>query len=272
MNLNTITNFKVTELNANTLKAQKITLIKSDGAEINIDYIISTRSCKELTDIDEKKREEVLKLINLIYKDNNKLKILGLGYPIFQVGTTLSKELACTLIGFKPSTNKDSYTCPSYVTHIGIDDNKYLEIYELEFINKIKVISFGSTYKLKIKGIENISELNDKNIRLIDKVVREQYNGELKLKYLDSINMFNTTGFVGIDKIILENTCKIGDIPGSLLDKFVGLEEITLCDSVKTICGYDLKRFVFKDAEGWYINYFRNNGLQKIRVIHKPFM
>lgn len=267
-----IKHFELLDSRENPYKLQQTLLTKEDNTIIKSDYILSTKACLTKSEKDLVLKEEMLDLVNSIYKDNNKLKVLGLGYPVLIIGTTHNNKLTCTLYDFKSSTGKDNFTCPNYITNVSIADDKIIELNEIEFKHKILVTTFSDTINLKIKGIENISELNDRNITLIDRVVRNHYNGELRLKYLDNINFMKTTGYAGIKKLKLENTCTISNIPEQLLDKFLGLEEIVLSDSVQTICGSALKRFVLKQNNDWVINMFRANGAQRIKINHKEFM
>ena len=58
----------------------------------------------------------------------------------------------------------------------------------------------------------------------------------------------------GIERIILEDTCKIKDIPYDIFIRIESLKEIQLSKSVKQIQGVDIKNCLRKDKEGYFID------------------
>ena len=225
----------------------EITLIKSDKTEVLADYILVSASC--LYNINKYNlKDELLSVINKIYKEHIKLKLLNLSTPIFSIESTSIHNINISLAGFNVISKHEKYIVPNYITSIHLRaDIDTVDI--LEIRHKMNVIVLGQYSKVKqLIGIENISSIIDEDMYLVDRTANIQ-NGLLELKCLDMIHLSEPFRLNGIKKIIFKDTCTINNIPSSLLERLWGLNEITLCKSIGTIENRTLEEYLHKDAE-----------------------
>ena len=207
-----------------------ITLILSDNKETKIDYILTTYDTLE--NLKECYREELITLLNKIYTEHNKLLMLGLNYPKYEILKHRQRGLTCALIGFgDPYRIIKSYKLTNYTNEVYLD---------IDSCNVDEIILAKPTYlnmisgNLKITGIEYVKKLTDTNIGAINSNVQKWENKTLILKHLEYVDMLYKK-VSGIERIVLEDTCTLKDIPIWLFINIDTLKEIKVCKNLETI-------------------------------------
>lgn len=247
-------------------KTFKLILITSDNSEIVTDYIEISKVSYNA--IKSNNNNKMLELLNSIYTENIKLKILGSGYPIYKILYMLDASIDCVLVNFITQTKESKYTVKKFVTDIRLDKECELKIDNLELKHPIPLTSLGNTQKIHIQGIENITSLTESNINIISYTVKHDYNGILRLKYLDIFIFHGISKVYDIKEIILEDTCIVSNIPYETYDRLENLKEIVICKSVKKLGGKPMKDVLKHDENGYYIEVYKSmlNRLIRIKV------
>mgnify|MGYP003290671899 CR=1 FL=1 len=236
-------------------KRFNLILIKQDNIEVETNYIEMT-----IVTYNETKNnhyEETLHILNSIYKEVSKLKILGLGYPTYKLRIDGYNKIECVLVNFDTSSKESLYTVKKFVTTIDLDKNKCINVDKLELKHPITIVNLGKTERLHIIGIDNIKELNESTLGIISYTVAHHYNGELRLKHLESIVLFKITKVYDITKITFEDTCTITNIPSEIINRFYNLKELNLCKSIKTFKNEPIKEILKQDDKGYYTEVYR---------------
>lgn len=212
-----------------------VTLILSNNTRQKIDYIMSTYDTLET--IKETYKDELITILNKIYTEHNKLIILGLNYPKYELLKHRKRGLICALIGFgDPYRIIKSYRITNFTEEVYLDlDSCNIDEIILTKPTHLNMISGN----VKITGIEYTKKITDTNIAAISHNIEKRADKTLILKHVEWIDI-NYKKVDGIEKITFENTCTIKDIPKCIFKHIQTLKEVRLCKSIETIDGQPL--------------------------------
>ena len=256
-----VVSFKLPDKTNYTIRYQytplEITLILEDNTELSTDYIkISPHSYTTLKHI---QLDETLELIEKIRTEHNKLVILGLGYPIYSISFLNpvikgKNNVVCTLVDFNTTSGElNTYTLKRFVHDIELGYLKNIDVKELILTYPIDAYNFGSMKNTRVIGLEYIKNINDDNLCLINYNVLKSKDKTLILDHIESVTLISNK-VTGIERIILNNTCSIIDIPLRLFKNIKTLKEIVICDSVETIHSSSFIECIRRDKDGLYFN------------------
>ena len=248
-----------------------IRIITKDNKELsNIDFIKINQALaiwilKAESDKTGYIREEILKIISVIYFDHLKYKLTNTSYPLYKIDY-MEDNIIVELIGFKQSDNTlTEFITPDYVDSINIQDNafaeddtnavmKQLESFKLN--NGVRLVSCLNSDNYQLLNIENISELK---ACAVIKVVRQasKYNeGKLEFNQIKHIDNEGIYDFTSIFKIVFNDGCELGNIGDRWIQSFRNLQEIKLCDSIKYIGNLNIEGFITHQNGENYLNIY----------------
>ena len=243
-----------------------LTLIFNTGESTTVTYARVSR-----VNIDNIKNvkssfEAVLDILNKIYIEHIKLEMLGSEYPIY---TIYNISADCSLNGFSGNgTYIKTYSVKDFVKELRINKEFNFKVKELIVNHKLEIMSLGDDKNIYIRGLENIVFLSNGSVSCIDYTLLKDESKVLRFKYLDG-NLPRNKKIRYAEEVILDNTCKIEDIDTRTLRNIINLNKLTLCRSVKTIGGIDLKDCIRKrDDNSYYINLDNLDGRMSLAYIY----
>lgn len=184
---------------------------------------------------DETLKQQALDTLNQIYVEHIKLKLAGTGFPVYEIIFDPDKENKLFyIIKFDCKESKlKTYIVKKFVNQIILDDN---QVKELVLTAPVRLYNMGRQDNTVIRGLEYLEILYEKNLPLIDFTLRHtDGNKTLTLKHLKEIKLGDRFYSNEIEKIVLDGTCKIVNIPLELFNNLTKLKEVKLCKSVMQI-------------------------------------
>ena len=254
-----------------TLSNKKVETI--DYIQIAPDTVLSIKSNKE-------EFNKVLDIVNKIYLEHIKLILLGCMYPIFNIIRDSNNKnnelrLKCVLKDFnKSGIPLGSYTVKSYISKIDIFSFYTCPLKELVIVDKIQVECFGSNHRIKVRGVENITDVHEYNIDCIVYNAEMYNNNEIRFKCLESIDLDITINNK-IKRLVLEDTCKLTHLSKDNLLRFKGLNEIVFPSWANprlpeherfTIGNLALEEIITEKLGTQAIHIYREGGTSYIKV------
>lgn len=245
---------------------KSITLIFDTGEQKTVDYARISRVSIDNIKNTKSSFENMLNVLNKIYIEHIKLEMLGSEYPIYTIYNNLAD---CSLNGFSGSGfSIKTYSIKDFVKELRISKELNFKVKELIVNHKLEIMSLGDDKNIYIRGLENIVFLSNGSVSCIDYTLLKDESKVLSFKYLDG-NLPRNKKINYAEEVILENTCKIEDIDIRTLRNITNLNKLTLCKSVKTIGGIDLKDCIRKrDDNSYYINLDNLDGRTSLAYIN----
>lgn len=213
----------------------EVHVVFESGKETCITYVIIRRHVYRKIKDDEVLKQQVIDNLNQIYVEHIKLKLVDSSNPIYEIIIDSDDDNKLFyIVSFSCKGSKlKTYIVKKFVNQVYLEDN---QVKELVLTAPVRLYNMGSQDNTIIRGLEYLDILYEKNLPVIDFTLRHtEGNKTLELKYLKEIKLHDRFYSREIEKIVLNDTCKIVNIPLELFNNLTKLKEVKLCKSVMMI-------------------------------------
>lgn len=219
----------------------------SDGKSETLEYLIMSPSHIKIIKQHSDVYNKTLDVLTEMYTEHIKLVILGSEYPIYTIHYGLLFD--CALTRFSGTGSKlTTYKVKKFVTELRFNSDYRCELKELIVTHKLEVMSLGLNKHIRLVGLENLVFISNGSIALIDYTLAKEDSNTLRLKHLDK-PLITHKKIELVEELILENTCRIKDLPLKTLGMFNNLKKLTISKSVQTIENYNIEQIIRKTPD-----------------------
>ncbi|MBO5389975.1 MAG: hypothetical protein J6A59_17910 [Lachnospiraceae bacterium] len=257
--VNTVSDFKI----AKGVIFAVIDIKVKDKWIYDIDYIRVYSGDVELIINDDENKRRFLNLVNKIYINHIKNKLLNKGYPIFRVERYLIRRLDVTLIKYETMTGDkiDTLVVPDFVNNIYISE---LNAKNIMLNDRVVIGDISDKDIVRLDNLENIKYFRSKTYGVICNSVKYYQDGILVLKRITSFPSITDKVYTGINRIIFEDTVQIKNLEPSIIINNLNLSEIRLSKSIETFDNEDINNYIITDENGnKTLSYYGNS----VRII-----